>query len=107
MPVTSRKQYTAEFKSQILELVELGRSVSDLSEEFGVSSGLIHAWRRKAKPSGQPQLGSGAAGAVGDQGVADELQRLRRQVADLKLDNDILKKAAMILGSKPHPKSGK
>jgi len=107
MTVTSRRQYTAEFKSQIIELADLGRPVSELAEEFGVDSGLIHTWRRKAKAPGQPQLGSGAAGAVGDQGVADELRLLRRQVADLQLENDILKKAAVILGTKPHPRSGK
>ena len=104
MTVQPRKQYTAEFKAQILELAALGRPVSELGQEFAVSSGLIHTWRRK---SSQPQLGSGGAGAVGDQDVADELRLLRRQVAELQLENDILKKAAVILGTKPQPKSGR
>ena len=99
MIVQSRKQYTDEFKAQILELADHGRPVSELSQEFGVSAGLIHTWRRKA--SQQPQLGSGGAGAVGDQAEADELRLLRRQVADLQLENDILKKAAVILGTNP------
>jgi transposase len=103
MIVQPRKQYTAEFKSQIVELADHGRSVSELAQEFGVSAGLIHTWRRKA--SQQSQFGSAGAGAVGDQDVADELRLLRRQVADLQLDNDILKKAAVILGTKPQPKS--
>jgi transposase len=105
MIVQSRKQYTAEFKAQILELADHGRPVSELSQEFEVSAGLIHTWRRKA--SKQPQIGSGGAGAVGDQDVADELRLLRHRVADLQLENDILKKAAVILGTKPHPKSGR
>ena len=100
-----RKQYTAEFKAQIIELADLGRPVSELAQEFGVSAGLIHTWRRKA--SQHPQVGSGGAGAVGDQDAADELRVLRRQVADLQLENDILKKAAVILGTKPQPRSGK
>ena len=29
--------------------------------------------------------------------------RLRREVANLKLENDILKKAAVILGTRPQP----
>jgi transposase len=105
MIVQSRKQYTAEFKAQILELADHGRPVSELSQEFEVSAGLIHTWRRKA--SKQSQIGSGGAGAVGDQDVADELRLLRGQVADLQLENDILKKAAVILGTKPQPKSGR
>ena len=44
------------------------------------------------------------AGAVGDQAATDELRELRRRVADLQLENDILKKAAVILGTKPHSK---
>jgi len=105
MIVQSRKQYTAEFKTQILELANHGRPVSELSQEFGVNAGLIHTWRRKA--SQQPQLGSGGAGAVGDQAEADELRLLRRRVADLQLENDILKKAAVILGTKPQVKFGR
>ena len=105
MTVHPRKQYTAEFKTQILELADHGRAVSELSQEFEVSAGLIHTWRRKA--SQLPQFGSGGAGAVGDQDAADELRQLRRQVADLQLENDILKKAAVILGTKPQPKFGR
>ena len=105
MTVQSRKHYSPDFKAQIRELADHGRPVSELAEEFGVSAGLIHTWRRKA--SQQPQLGSGAAGPGCDQGVADELRLLRRQVADLQLENDILKKAAVILGTKPQSKSGR
>lgn len=100
-----RKQYTDEFKAQIIELADLGRPVSELAREFDLNTSLIHTWRRKA--SQQPQIGSGGAGAVGDQAVADELRLLRRQVTDLQLENDILKKAAVILGTKPQPKSGR
>lgn len=102
MTVQPRKRYTAEFKAQILELADHGRPVSELSQEFELNANLIHTWRRKA--SQQSQLGSVGAGAVGDQDAADELRLLRRQVADLQLENDILKKAAVILGTKPHSK---
>lgn len=105
MTVKPRKQYTDEFKAQIVELAALGRPVSELSREFEVNSSLIQTWRRKA--SQQPQLGSEGAGAVGDQDVADELRLLRRQVSELQMENDILKKAAVILGTKPQPRSGK
>jgi len=38
--------------------------------------------------------------AVGEQSEADALRALRRQVARLQAENDILKKAAIILGTK-------
>lgn len=105
MTVKPRRQFTDEFKAQLVELANGGRPVSELAEEFDLNASLIHTWRRKA--SKQPQLGSGGAGAVGDQDAANELRLLRRQVADLQLENDILKKAAVILGTKPQPKSGR
>jgi len=43
-------------------------------------------------------------GPVGDQAATDEL---RERLADLQLENDILKKAAVILGTKPQSKIGK
>jgi transposase len=103
--VKPRRQYTEEFKAQIVELANHGKPVSELAREFDLNTSLIHTWRRKA--SQHPQVGSGSEGAVGDQAAADELRVLRRQVADLQLENDILKKAAVILGTKPQPKFGK
>ena len=105
MNVQSRKQYTAEFKEQIIKLAERGKAVSELAEEFGISAGLIHTWRRKATRA--PQLRSAVAGAEGDQDLAQEVRRLRRQVAELQLDNEILKKAALILGTHPPRGIGK
>jgi len=71
-PVT-RKRYTAEFKAQAVELVGLGKPVTEVAEELEIGSGVLYRWMR----------------------------RLRREVANLKLENDILKKAAVILGTKP------
>ena len=85
-----RKRYTDEFKAQIVELANAGRSVSELSHEFEVHAGLIRTWRHNAKASPKhPQVRSGVLGAAGDQEVAEELRMLRRKVAELQLDNDI------------------
>ena len=105
MTVKPRRQYTDEFKAQIVELANHGKPVPALAKEFDLDASCIYSWRRKA--SQQPQIGSGDEGAVGDRDAADELRLLRRQVADLQLENDILKKAAVILGANPQPRSGK
>jgi transposase-like protein len=44
---------------------------------------------------------SGAEGCEPE--ATDEVRRLRREITRLKLENDILKKAAVILGTKPQP----
>ena len=97
-PVT-RKRYTAEFKAQAVELVALGKPVAVVAEDLEVGAGILYGWVRKgAQPA---QLGSGGVRAGGEEPAADELRRLRREMANLKLENDILKKAAVILGTRP------
>src|ERR1700710_1394269 len=97
-PVT-KKRYTAEFKAQAVGLVGLGKPVSAVAEDLGLSQGVLYAWVRKGSQSAE--LGSAGLRAVGELPAADELRRLRRENATLKMENDILKKAAVILGTKP------
>jgi transposase len=103
-PVT-RKRYTAEFKAQALGLVALGKPVSEVAEDLEIGTSILYGWVRKgALPA---PLGSGGVRAEGEEPVADELRRLRREVTNLKLENDILKKAAVILGTRPQPGAGR
>lgn len=98
--MTPRKRYTEEFKAQALELCSTGKPVAEVAQDLCISKDLIYAWRRKA--SSPDQLHSEGQGAGGDEDAAKELVRLRREVAELRIDNDILKKAAVILGTKPN-----
>ncbi len=99
MKPVARKRYTAEFKAQAVDLVGLGKPVREVAEDLGIGVGILHKW--VGKDSQPAQLGSGGLRAVGEQPATDELCRLRRENANLKLENDILKKAAVILGTKP------
>jgi transposase len=75
--------------------------VPEVAEDLEVGAGILYGWVRKgAQPA---QLGSAGRRAVGEEPAEDELRRLRREIANLKLENDILKKAAVILGTKPQP----
>ena len=99
MKTVTRKRYTAEFKAQAVELVGLGKPVPEVAEELEIGTSILYGWVRK---DSQPvQLGSEGLRAVGEEPAADELRRLRREVTHLKLEHDILKKAAVILGTKP------
>jgi transposase len=103
-PVT-RKRYTAEFKAQAVELVGLGKPVAEVAEDLEIGTGVLYRWMRFG---GQPaQLGSVGGRALGEEPAADEMRRLRRENANLKLENDILKKAAIILGTRPQPSAAR
>jgi len=94
----TRRRYTAEFKAQAVELLQAGRPAAQLAHELGIGMDLIYAWRRHAQGE---QVRSAATQAEGESGVAEELLSLRREVTLLRQENDILKKAAVILGTRP------
>jgi len=105
MKSMKRKRYTAEFKAQAVGLVSLGKPVREVAEDLAMGTSLLYAWVYKGE---QPaQLGSAGLRAAGEEPGADELRRLRREIAHLKLENDILKKAAIILGTNPQPGDGR
>lgn len=99
MKTTLRKRYSSDFKAQVIELFNLGKTVPQLSEEFGVGTSILYRWVLPTTPDQPAQLGSAALRAVGEVGEADELRRLRAEITHLRMENDILKKAAVILGT--------
>lgn len=99
-----RRLYTPEFKTQALELLATGKPVPELAQELCISTSLLYNWRAGTQ---LPQFGSAGASASGGRSEADELRELRRENARLQVENDILKKAAVILGTKIQPGSGK
>jgi transposase len=101
----NKKRYTAEFKAQAVSLVEMGKPVAVVAEDLGLSQGVLYAWLRKN--SRLAEHGSEGPRAVGELPAADELRQLRREIANLKMENSILKKAAVILGTNPQPGDGR
>jgi transposase len=89
-----RRDYSAEFKADAVRLVKAGgKQVTVLARELNVSRQLLYSWvrqadQRKGKPLSDVFPGHGNRAA--DQ---KELDQLRREVARLRVDNEILKKA--------------
>lgn len=95
------RRYSAEFKDQVLGLVALGKPVAEVAQEFQVSTNLIYEWRLRLQGGSAGQLAQPPQ-ARGELSEADVLKALRRENTRLLAENDILKKAAVILGTKPH-----
>lgn len=100
MKKRSYQRYTAEFKEQALGLLRMGKPVPEVAAELCISTNLLYAWRSQVQLA---QGGSAGLRAEGEQSEADALRELRRENARLQAENDILKKAAIILGSRPQP----
>jgi transposase len=103
--VTRKKRYSSDFKTHAVELVRLGKSVPDVAEELGIGTGILYRWTQSQRQT--VQLVGTDLRAGGVEGEANELHRLRREIANLRLENDILKKAAVILGTTPPSKPAK
>jgi transposase-like protein len=77
-----------------VELLATGKPVPELAGELCVSGNLLYNGRVGAQSL---RLASAELRAAGARSEADELRALRCDWARLQLENDILKKAAVIL----------
>ncbi|HEV8326400.1 MAG TPA: transposase [Nitrospiraceae bacterium] len=81
-----RRSFTPEFKQEAVDLCRrTGKSECQVAQELGVSQTALSHWLREATRA--------AAGPNGFQ-AAEELKALRREVERLRMERDILKKAA-------------
>ena len=83
-----RAPYAPEFRRQMIELVRAGRTPEELAKEFEPTVQAIRNWVAQAgRDAGQRDDGPTTA-------ERDEINRLRRENRQLKLERDILSKAA-------------
>ena len=85
-----RRQYTPEFKAGAVRLVlDEGKSVTDVARDLDLTRSALDGWVQQA----QADAGTGPAGAL-TSAEKDELARLRRENKVLRMEREILKKAA-------------
>lgn len=86
-------KYEKEFKVMISELYLSGRKARELSKEYDLNCNMIMRWVQEYK------AGSGAFPGKGNVSLSDqekELVQLRKQLAEVQMERDILKKAVGI-----------
>jgi transposase len=82
-------KYDEEFKRNAVRLVLDGQSVRSVSQELGVNESQIHKWKRAA-------LKNGSGTSSGKE--LSEIEALKKRNRELEMENEILKKAALIFG---------
>jgi transposase len=89
------RKYTAEYKAEALKLALSSSSVSGAAKDLGMPEATLHTWVTKAKALGEQQLelknGDKTSVNVGE--ILEENQQLRKRLARLEQEKDILKKA--------------
>jgi len=86
----SRKKHSLEFKvAAVKQVVEQGRSVTEVADNLGVNRNMLSRWRTELAADGA--LAFRGNGKV--RPTEEELRRLRRELATACQERDILKKA--------------
>jgi len=91
---TPSPKYEDSFKQQLVELYNNGKSATEIEREYHVSSSALYKWIKYFNNSGSFKVKDNRTDAE------NELKRLEKENRQLKMENDILKQAALIMGRK-------
>jgi len=85
---TKGKHYPEEFKKQIVELYENGKTVINLASEYGLVEQTIYKWIHRYEPFAKNEEGETVTRA--------DVKAMQKRIAELEMENEILKKATAI-----------
>jgi len=89
-----RRTFTADFKLQMVKLYENGKSRADIVREYDITPSALDRWIKNHQETGSFKAEDNRSQEE------NELVELRKEVQRLRMENDILKQAALIMGRK-------
>ena len=92
--VKTRKKYDKEFKLMAVELIETHKSVKEVSNELGVSKDLLYQWRKSFQRKGEHGFSGHGKKSLTPQEA--EIAQLKKELREVEIERDILKKAVSI-----------
>ena len=93
----ARRRYDREFKLEALRLVAGGKRATEVARDLDVHVNLIYYWQKQL--SDDPEHAFPGHGKL--KPPDEQLRRLQRELADVKEERDILKKALAIFSKRP------
>jgi transposase len=90
----TKRTFTEEFKKQLVELHKNGKSRSEIIREYDLTPSALDKWIRRINTTGSSHEKDNRTAEQ------EELIKLRKENQRLKMENDILKQAALILGQR-------
>ena len=83
----SYKSYTKEFKEEAVALVrDQGYTVPQAARSLGIATNMLYRWKQKREDQQQ--------GKALSEDEREELKSLRKEVKNLRMEKEILKKAS-------------
>lgn len=92
------RRLTREFKFEAVRLLDLAeKPAAQLARELGIPRNRLYKWRREVALKGDSAFRGHGSRPLGQ---ADEIARLKRELARVTEERDILKKAAAFFKSR-------
>ena len=92
--MTTRRKFTREFKLNAVELSYQRENIKELAVELNIRAEVLYRWRAEfATLEGGSFPGNGRKKMTEEE---SELEKLRKELADVRMERDILKKAVGI-----------
>ena len=85
------RRYDQEYKDMIVELFKSGMSLAELSSEYGIAKSTINGWIKDVK---EIKINENEVMTL------TEVKKLKREIARIKEENEILKKAMAIFATR-------
>ena len=89
--MSRHKKYDQEYKDMILELYKSGMTVSEISREYEIAGSTINGWIKKGR---EIRINEDEVITV------SEIMKLKKEMAKIKEENEILKKAMAIFATR-------
>ncbi|HYX38959.1 MAG TPA: transposase [Oligoflexus sp.] len=87
-----RRKFSPEFKSEAVRLAQSpGQSISNVAKDLGISEGNLRNWIKQAAVD----AGIGTSDALTTAAEKQELAALRREIKELRMEREILRKATV------------
>ena len=90
MEVKKRRRYSKEFKEDVVNMVKTGdKSIGEISRDLEIAETIIYRWYKKITGNNGIKEGKADSGN-------EEVRELRKRLAEVEEERDILKKAVSI-----------
>ena len=93
------RDYPAEFRRRVIELIDAGRDAAEVAADLGISGQTIYTWRRQERIDRGLEAGLSSAERV-------ELAAARKRIRELETEVAVHRRATELLKERTDPKGG-